>query len=302
MASPQRETPEYEDRIELGYHPMKDALVGSTHAENVKHVLARLAFMSVMFEDKRVNELWWDWGKYTGLNEAAGKMASAWDQVADAAGVDHRGYVWELLETESDDNVSALENCLGCELVEAANAALDEFVQCMEKLRNHADRLTDEATVFVRDTLQLRWPWLALELIECFGYAVLGFALGRVQRFEGWAEGIEPVAPDVEIEYKTVPGESLSQAIERLTESFIEAIEKITKPQDHESLPRGRIPLDEEVELQDGVGKYARWFYRNRICGESIRHIAVTDEYDRATVRRGINEAERLLGLTQWVF
>ena len=59
MAASQEESPDIENRIELGYYPVKDALVGSTHAENVKHVLARLAFMDVMFEDKQVNDLWW---------------------------------------------------------------------------------------------------------------------------------------------------------------------------------------------------------------------------------------------------
>ena len=302
MAAPQSETPEYENRIELGSYPVKDALVGSTHAENVKHVLTRLAFMDVMFKDKQVNDLWWNWGDYTGLNETAGNMASVGDQVAEAAGFDNRGYVWELLETGSDDEVSAIDNSLSRELVTAVNTAVNEFIESLDKLPIYTERLANEAIVFVRETLLLPWPWLALELVQCFVYAAWGCVQGRVLRFEGWAEDKEAVAPDVEMEYKTAPGEPLGHALERLSESFIEAIEKLTEDGEHQSVPRGRIPVDEELELRDGVGKYARWFYRNRICGESIRHIAVSDEYDRATVRRGINEAERLLGLTQWVF
>lgn len=243
MATSQGDTPESENRIQLGYYPVKDALVGSTHAENVKHVLARLVFMSEMYLDKRVNDLWWNWGDYTGLNEAARNMATSGDQVADAKGVEHRGYVWELLETGSDDEVSTFHDCLSSELVQATNTAINKFVECMEKLPIHTNCLTDEATVFVRDTLQLPWPWLALELIECFGYAVLGFSLGLVHRFEGWAEEKEVAAPDVEVEYKTVPGESLNQAIERLGESYIEAFKKLTEHQEEESIPRGRIPL-----------------------------------------------------------
>ena len=258
--------------------------------------------MNEMFQDTRVNELWLRWGEYTGLNTVAQQFALVADRLAEAAGIVGRGRLWEIYETGSEQATATIDNCFDAEQVETAISARDDFLKCMSQLPLHANRITDETTIFVRDTLQLPWPWLVLELIEGFVKGVAGLALGQVQRTESWAEYEEPLTPDVKLQFETLPGETVSKAFERLCESFGEAMNELLQPYEEHFLPRGRVPTDEEDELRGGVGKYARWFYRNRLCGESIRHISQTDRFDRSTVKRGIVEAERLLGLTQWVF
>jgi hypothetical protein len=62
----------------------------------------------------------------------------------------------------------------------------------------------------------------------------------------------------------------------------------------NESLPKGKSPDDETTKRQ------VEWFYRHRLCGESINKIARTDLYDRATVRHGVREAERILNLAAY--
>ena len=298
LATSKDEIPNDGHRIELDYFPEKGALAGSTHADNVKHVIARQALIEILIKDERVVDLWWKWGGYTGLNEAAHNLAFAIDQVAVAAGFEDPGSVSVLYETGSDDDVGAFQNSLPLELVEGASAADQIFNECIKQLSRHAKRRLQEAVEFVHGTLKLPWNWLALESIQCFQFALIGFATGQILRHDAWAEEIDPLAPEIDVEFHGVPGETVSQALDRLSESFLKGFNELRQPYKDQSIPRGRVPTDDEAEFNEGVGKYARWFYRNCLCGESIRKIGATDGYDRSTVRYGIDEAERLLGLT----
>jgi len=71
-----------------------------------------------------------------------------------------------------------------------------------------------------------------------------------------------------------------------------------------------RMPIDLAQEAEKGVGKYARWFYRNRVCQESPYAIAQAYHLQRPDhrqefphcgcykdVRYGLRQAERLLNL-----
>ena len=234
-------------------------------------------------------DLWRTWGEYTGLNESASALGWAIDQLAVSAGLEHQGQLRKIYDTGSEAEIAVLEERFSADLVEIADDALAEFGLCLGRLFDRREA-SDEATVFVRDTLQLPWPWLAAELKECFGDSVVAFASGRVMGIGAWAE--EPLAPEVAMESSTLPGEIFDQALNRMCESLPEGIVKPSRSSEEGSDDRGIIPADEEAEFRDGVGKYARWFYRNRLCGESIRHITQSDHYDPATIRRGIDEAE----------
>lgn len=77
--------------------PVRDALAGASHSENVRHVIARVAFMNELLRDPRVAQLFQAWGKRTHLAQAAQAVASSLDTVVAATGLDHR---WQLFEKE----------------------------------------------------------------------------------------------------------------------------------------------------------------------------------------------------------
>jgi hypothetical protein len=60
-----------------------------------------------------------------------------------------------------------------------------------------------------------------------------------------------------------------------------------------------RIPADLVQEAQDGVGKYARWFYQKHIRGQSIKSIAKQHKIDRKGVYYGLKQAKKFLSLAE---
>ena len=275
MPKSEEESPKDKYRLDLNLYPGRDSLDGPSRAEDEKQVLARLAFLEVVTKDQRVVDLWRTWGRYTGLNDSADALGSAIDQLATSAGLEHRGSIRKIYDTGSAAEIAALEESFNPELVDIAEEALAEFGLCLDRVYGFRKQMSDEAISFVRDTLQLSWPWLTLELIECFEYSAVALACGSIISLEAMAEEKEPQE---------------RREVINLMRSYRDKV-----------VIRGRVPVDEEAEFQDGVGKNARWFYRNRLCGESIGHIAASDGSDSATIGSGIVKAERLLGLTEEV-
>ena len=232
--------------------------------------MARLAFLEMLTEDKRVVDLWWGWGQSTGVNDSARTLRLAIDQLAASAGLENQESMRKIYEIGSELELEAMEGSLNPELVDIADDALAEFGLCLDRVYSLRKQMSAATTVFIRDTLELTWPWLTLELIKCFEYSALAIGSGSTNPLEKKAERKEAVA---------------SEGARRRRSHRATAI------------IRGRLPLDEEAEFQDGVGRCARWFYRNRLIGESIREIAKSDHCDRATVERGISEAEQILGI-----
>ena len=160
------------------------------------------------------------------------------------------------------------------------------------------------ASRFVRNELGVLWGWLAYELLDSFFRHVHARAFGQViiRQFQ---VVFDPPAPPMDVAFKTLPGETLSQATTRLMQAFLDARHQLTaEAQRH---LRGRRPKGDAEHL----GRYARWFYRNRVKQppESVRHLAREYATQRLTtaraaakadyrgmVQHGIKEAERLLG------
>ena len=97
--------------------------------------------------------------------------------------------------------------------------------------------------------------------------------------------------------FQTREGESVEEALDRLSQEFHGAVKTIVEP----VIPRGRVP-DRTI---DALERDARWFYRRKVKGESVRSIAMNDFGStdrRKDVYDGIKRAEKLLGLTRYTF
>ena len=73
------------------FHPLGSALIGETHAQNVRHAYVRAHFMNVLLQDPRVIRQFDVWGKRTGLYRGADRVAKAGDLLAGSLGLEHRG-------------------------------------------------------------------------------------------------------------------------------------------------------------------------------------------------------------------
>jgi len=161
-----------------------------------------------------------------------------------------------------------------------------------------------EAIAFVRDTLALPWPWVAIELCFEFQRRTVGNVTGaRLQR----TVSVGHVAPSVRIVFETRQDESIAQNQARLVDLCCQGLTE---------LEAGLPPKGYWSRQTDHVTRNARWFYRHKLRGESVRQIAREyhahqtrgrerasgNDDDRATVRAGINETERLLSLSSDCF
>lgn len=128
----------------------------------------------------------------------------------------------------------------------------------------------------------------------------MGFALGLTFHVDVWYKPkpwSEMTAPMTTVSFQTEEGESLELAVTRLYDEFESAVKRLLEPVP----PRGKVPQHTIPVLE----RNARWFYRHKVKGESIRSIAIR-EYGssdrRKDVYEGIKRAEKLLNLTPYTF
>ena len=96
--------------LDLPHFEIFGGLAGETVADNVKHGIARSAFMSRLSGDPRAEDLWQKWGEWTGVNEAAIAVAKALEILATAAEVDTWEDIVGLFADEySDESQAALQ-------------------------------------------------------------------------------------------------------------------------------------------------------------------------------------------------
>ena len=223
---------ESEDRE---FIPVRDALIGETEADNYRHVLVRQAFFNEFWGDEKVQALVSHWAKITGLEKLAQDLASSGDRLAELAGLESRGKLVGCDEfTFEDDKVQQ-----GKEAIAEVEAAYDAFCLQLGEPDHHTD-VEEQAVNFVKN-LGLPYPWLAIELIESFFHAVSGFALGFIVRIDGWYEPIplsELVAPKTSMSFQTLEGESVKEALDRLSQDLDEVVGKLMQP----VTPVGKVP------------------------------------------------------------
>lgn len=233
--------------------------------DHLRRSATRAAFMEELLKDQRVRELFERWGQQTGLSEA-----------------------WSRYEATHDAMAVAMKSRTpSTRLARQLAAAEATLRRCSHRAFG---RLPSEAQAFVRDGLGLPWSWVAPELLAAFG----GFSPGLRWRHD-WAFH---------------PGTAAAE--------FVGPGDRETEQEARGRLKREYLRVDAELRaifarraardrmLSGRVATYARWFYRHRLRGESIRSLAreyheqkrhVCAGDDRPTVRRGIAEAARRLGL-----
>jgi len=279
-----------DEELILDYDPVMADITGASAAENVRHVIVRVAFINEFAHGDRFLAFCKRWAALCGLEEPAAAAARALEAVADELGLRSRG---ELFENPQETTQTAnLE-----ELIRVSNQRTDEF---LEKFESVAWEPVSADAVELLKSLDLPWPWLAAQLVEMFMLSLWQFIIGRLVVINHWVEPPDLPAPPFEHRFCTRSDETVNEALTRFLSEMHAALDRLSGHVPE--IPRGRMPSDLDAEFANGVGRYGRWYYRHRIRGESMNSIARDAHCDRATVRRGLREAERLLDLTPYAF
>ncbi len=208
------------DGIGVVSHPIVDALAGETHADNVRHAIARSEFLNLLSEDQTVQDRLRTWAEAAGIWPALLVAVGFLECLADYAGMTDRTELLALtgeLTLQMNDDTSQNDADL---LVREAMAAIDRY---MSSIRSSAKILTPLAETFVRDEVGLPWPWLTIELLQMLHLRCLGGFYGHVYQRRIWVEPPDAPAPKVDVRFKTARGETVSAARERLLEAFFAA-------------------------------------------------------------------------------
>jgi hypothetical protein len=216
------------------------------------------------------------------LGAALGKRS--WGDIEAAMEGNDRLSLEVVVETEEEG--AALQRSLDAAYLEANRVAeeLDEIT--VDDLDAEIGPLHVEAAEFVRNRWAVSWPWMAYHLVERWvdetADAVGGELGRRTQRLFWLASPEEMAVPG----FETRPGERLGEARARPERETLFAMR---------ALPTGRKSSPAIVD------RYVGWWYRNKICHESIRRIAGGDER-RKSVREGIDRAELWLSAARWIW
>jgi hypothetical protein len=159
-------------------------------------------------------------------------------------------------------------------------------------------RLLDDFAALVFKEMDLPWRWLTRDLYCAFGVYIINCRTGDPSGIVACFRWADPPAPEVRYSFETLPGESRSAAFQRLTREMLVVQSKLREPISMEQ-NASRIPADLVQEAQDGVGKYARWFYQKHIRGQSIKSIAKQHKIDRKGVYYGLKQAKKFLSLAE---
>jgi hypothetical protein len=285
------------------------ALTGTTHAENMRHIIARIELLNCLSEDPYVIARIKTWGNDIGLIQAAEELASVLDSIAQCCGLAHRA---DIFYPEQDpEAMTTRDEVRDEELSQQVSQALERYQEAMHR----SSPAIEAAITYVRDELHLPWPWLAYELHLKLLMDTYQYFIGIEMPMSYRLDPDDPPAAPFSWTFETRPGETLSAAQRRFTEEANVALTQLQAlPDDAAHAPLGRIRRD----LEDTVRRNTQWFYQHRISKVPQRQLARTYHDERAgdhdhnptfeycscrtNVRIGIKEAERVLGLTPFHF
>src|SRR5688572_22284470 len=111
---------------------------------------------------------------------------------------------------------------------------------------------------------------------------LLAYASGREFRHRVTLNPPSLPAPRVALRISPHRGESLDSFQARLDEEVGRLRSRLDRTRSRPTLQKGRAPDREKTARQ------VDWFYRHRLCGESINSISRDALLDRATVRYGV--------------
>ena len=286
--------------------PERDNLKGKSQGDNERHVIVRGVFLDLVFSDERTNAFIDTLISRSPLvKEKLSDIAKISDQLTTMPEPQDVEISWDYEDgfKVSSDSDGEIKSLFG----EATEILRGFRSEIMEYWNSGAFRQgIDEIYQFVED-IGLPYQWLALELWGLYFARVLVDDFSW--RFTGSLDVEDTTysqpSPEFhwEFSFDDRAGETVGQVIERLElesrTQIAEARQELTRFVD--ILPRGKMPNRTKESLQ----KYAEWFYRNKVAGESIRSIASQaftegdrmDDERRKDVRGGMKKAESLLSL-----
>ncbi len=274
--------------------PERDGLHGETTGDNVRHVIARAAFLDLFFANEIIKGAVKDWVERTPLKQRAQRMFSAIIPSDDLENVPWHQIGWD--EHTGIKFAWGPDDALVKQTVEEANSSVQSFLLELRSFpESDVFRTVVGEAVKLLESLDVLYQWLVIELMQVY------FANLLVDDFS-WQYAdrlvIEPVAtpaPEITYEFSTREGETVGQAIDRISREVESTIEELGRFQ--QPLPRGSLP----GLTRSTLGRNAKWFYLHRIAGRSIRSIAQEEfpgESDRRKdVRDGIKSVVELLDL-----
>jgi hypothetical protein len=299
-----------------------DAWAGKFEADVIRNGIVCSALFDELWQDDSLQALVSHWADTTGLRECAEQLASATDRLAELMGLQRRGQLGHYEEglTESELKLLEVETDRVYQIFaqwkptkeDFADEDLPEFIrrfaewkvanesfitQLSTTLDTMYDSIQGEAKNFVID-LGLPYPGLVYDLFQHFYHGIIGFTQGKVYFLE---RSLVP-QPFSEIDatmttmyFQTEEGESVEQAQRRLKDQFQETMGNLTR-----SLPKREKFPDHTIQP---LVRDARWFYRHKVKGESIRSLAISEfgsSDRRKDVYDGIKRAADLLSLNKY--
>jgi len=286
--------------------PERDNLKGKSQGENERHVIVRGVVLDLVFSNERTNAFIDTLISRSPLvKEKLSDIAKISDQLTTMPEPQDVEISWDYedgfkVSSDSDGEIKSLFG-EATEILRGFRSELMEHFSSSE-----FQQAVDEIYRFVED-IGLPYQWLAWELLGLYFARVLvdDFSWRFTSSFDVEDTAYSQPSPEFhwEFSFDDRAGETVGQVIERLElesrTQIAEARQELTRFVD--ILPRGKMPNRAKESLQ----KYAEWFYRNKVAGESIRSIASQaftegdrmDDERRKDVRGGIKKAESLLSL-----
>ena len=259
--------------------------------------------MNHLVKSPKVGHMWLRWAETLGVRQLTAQFVGELERLATLCGYDGRGSLLEavppdgqLTVTVGADRIS--EVILLGESLERIMAALMDALTAIDKPATAI--VAGDAKAFCRSA-GVNHPWLALELIQAFGHAFVGYILAKTVVVTSWVEPTRGrVTEKSVLHIESVPGEDSAALLERCRESVSQFEAALAPP-----VPNGTIPDKSEESLK----RYAYWFYLRHFEGWSIRaiaHHAFSEDAqpdDRTSnIRHGLKQAERFLSMTRYTF
>lgn len=281
--------------------PVAGGLLGDTVADMEMHLEARAALLNLLVRDPQVTALYDRWTHETSAGRLGCRLGEHLERTAWTAGFTGTADLIRAIAQSTDDTLSLpLAGADEAEtervyrtlpdLLTESNDLLDAYFAAIEEFDLAP---LDAAISLLRETWRLPWPWLAWEIGRLWMLWLCNAPFGRVSVVNYWLEPNVLGRPAPPIEFATIPGESIGDALERCRKEVVAPLEAAAAAA---RLPTGRTAKPEIV------ARYTAWWYRKRIRGESIRSIAGKNDDQRKLIRYGIAQAQRWLGMTSWVW
>ncbi len=267
-------------------------LPGRTRTEDERILLARVGFVRVLCADPRVAACLADLNRTTGLLAAADHFAPLASALAGRLGLRNR--IELLLDPHVGSAIDAVPvtaeyEALVVETQRARDAAYRAYTAIEAPVgpsqRETARRVAAHLEGFLRG-VGLPWRWLATELAEqyrgLFWAAMYGH---RMTHERALGLGLGPGAT-----CRPAPGDDPAAAYQRAVGPYAADVKRYLAA-------RRRAKLAGPKSDGRYLERYAEWFYRHRVKGETCSRIAREVKTSAGNVKRGIAVVEPLLDL-----